>query len=315
MTPSEDTTAAPKQIDLARALHRAAWGFVILACAVVAAGYVQIARSHPDSIGNDAIIYFRATAEWLRGGDPWSVTRDGTTFGGIPPTLILSLPLQPFGEEFARWFWPVSGTLAMVLVVRRYGLSLLWLAWPPFLEGAFRGAVDYTLLGLVATGGGAITALTKPYAAPLLLWERRWAAFVAAGLVAVASFPLLPWPQFISNWTRIEGVIAPQSSNLSAWGHPALMVAAGIALLSLRRDGLILATPALWPHAQLHYSIFSIRIAAASPILALGLAMPIVGAAPAAVVVYAIWRLIDRGGSARVANHNSANGGHRSPVR
>lgn len=269
-------------------LHRSSWGVVALVCALVSAGYVSIAAAHPEALGNDAGLYFRATAEWLDGGDPWTVSRGGTTFGAIPPTLLVSVPLQPFGEEFARWFWPVTGALSMVLIVRSYRLSPLWLLWPPFLEGEFRGAVDYTLLGLVLMGGGAVAVLAKPYSAPALLSQGRRRALIVAGLAALVTVPLVPWRTFVTNWPAIEATVTPQSSNLSAWGSPLLMIATWIALISLRRAGLELFTPGLWPHSQMHYAIFSIRVAATSPILALGLALPFSGAPPLAIIIYAI---------------------------
>lgn len=65
------------------------------------------------------------------------------------------------------------------------------------------------------------------------------------------------------------------------------MAAAGVALLSLGpRLGLRLVVPALWPGAQLHYSIFSVQAAAASAFLALMLSIP--GLAAPGIVIFAI---------------------------
>lgn len=286
-------------------VDRAAWGVVIITCALVSAGYVAILVAHPDSFGNDAIIYFRATGAWLAGADPWSAARDGTTFGGIPPTLLLSLPLQPFGEEAARWFWPLSGAVAMMAALRAWRLHPIWLLWPPFLEGTIRGGVDATLIGATLVGAGALAALTKPYAIPAMLWERRRTAVGSALVAGVVLLVALPWPYFVQRWPAIETVISAQSSNLSAWGDPLAMAAVGLAAVAIRRDILPLLTPGLWPHSQMHYALWSLRFAATNPILALGLALPFRGAPVVAIALYAVMRLtflwLARGTAGRVA--------------
>lgn len=269
--------------------QRAAWGLVVVGCGLVLATYAVIIAAKPQALFQDTQLYFEATATWLAGGDPWAVSHNGIVFAGIPPTLLLNLPLQPFGPGAAYVFWPVAGLVGMLVTLRRFGLSPLWLLWPPVLEGWTAGSPDYALLGLAVVGGGAVAAVAKPYTVPALLGLGRWRAVAIGAGLGLLTVPLLPWGTFIAERDAILGVLAAQAGwHVSAWGSPLLMAAAAIALVSLGRRGLELATPALWPHSQIHYAVFSIRAAATSPILALGFAVPITGAAAWAVIGYAV---------------------------
>jgi hypothetical protein len=273
-------------------LRSAAWGFVVLVCAAVLSTYVVIALSRPEDLFQDTRLYFEATRAWLAGYDPWAVSNNGITFAGIPPTLLLNLPLQPLGPEAAYVFWPTAGLVGLLIALRRFGLSPFWLLWPPVIEGWSAGSPDYALLGLMVIGGGAIAGVAKPYTVPALLAQGRWRAVAVAAGIGLVTLPLLPWATFLAERDAILDVLAEQAWNLSGWGSPLLMIATAIALLSLRAQGLELATPGLWPHSQMHYAVFSIRAAARSPILALGFAVPISGAPAWAIIAYAAFELL-----------------------
>ena len=251
--------------------------------------------NHPEHLFGDASLYFRATEAGLSGGDPWAVRGvSGVQFAGLPTTLLLNLPLIPFGPDAARVFWPVAGLVGWLVVMRRAGLAPWWILFPPFVEGWLPGSPDPALAGLILVGGGAVAAVTKPYSVPALLADRRWLALGAgAGILATTAL-LLPWGRFLGGIDVVTATLDAQALRLSAWGNPPLMLASGLALIALGpRLGLRLATPVLSPSSQLHYSIFSAEAGAKSAFLALALAVP--GAAPYGVVAYAVGtRLLPR---------------------
>jgi hypothetical protein len=91
-------------------------------------------RDHSDHLWIDAHIYFRATEAWLGGADPWRGTYLDIPFAAAPPSLLLNVPLLPFGEGFAVAFWPIANALAIVLLLRRLRLPLWWILFQPILE-------------------------------------------------------------------------------------------------------------------------------------------------------------------------------------
>jgi hypothetical protein len=85
-----------------------------------------------------------------------------------------------------------------------------------------------------------------------------------------------------------------------------------LALVSLGRDGLTLATPALWPHAQSHYYVWSLRTIRKSRILAL--ATSVNSSAPLGVLAVANLRLIQQLRAARLRREAIAAGLEPAPA-
>lgn len=238
----------------------------------------------------DGALYYRATQAWLSGGDPWAATYRGIRFAGYPPSLLLSVPLQPFGEVAAIAFWTIAGGISVLYAVRKYRLPLWWVLFPPAVEGWLGGSPDIALFGLLLVGGGAVTALVKPYAIPAMIGEWRWRAATIALILGLVTIPFLPWSRFFGELSTINATLVGQTYGGTAWGNLLGMVIVTIALVSLGpRLGSGLVTPTLWPSAQLHYSVFSMGYARDSAILALALAVPVPGFAAAGVIVYAIF--------------------------
>src|SRR4051794_11113630 len=274
---------------LGKAAVNFGWLAVVLWSAYYLYGIVSLVIANGEYSFVDARLYYRATATWLSGGDPWAVSVGGIGFGAIPPTLLLNVPFIPFGEGAAVIFWPVAGLVGMGLALRRLKLSIWWLAWPPFMEGWIAGSPDMALLAIGVFGAGAVAAVTKPYSLPWLIADRRWYAIATGLMVALATLPILPWALFLSEFSAISTTLESQSRHLSAWGAPILMVLTGTAVLTLPRREWSLATPGLWPATQLHYAGFAVQVAAKSPILAFGLAIPIAGVIPVSILAYAVW--------------------------
>lgn len=276
------------------------WRFIltqgpVLTVFVLHCVWILPAIVQSESWFSDARLYFRATTAWLDGGNPWATSIHGLSFAGPPPTLLLNLPLIPFGEDVAWAFWPAAGILGIVSVLRRLRLPLWWILFPPIMEGWFAGSPDYALAGLALSGLAWIPALTKPYSTPAILAERGWRPVLIAGMLLVLTFAFLPWALFVESLPLVAATLTRYTHHLSAWGNPFGMVLVSGSLLILgRRLGLGLAVPALWPNAQLHYAVFSMYAASRSPVLAIGLSLPIQGAAPASIIVFAGWTVIAR---------------------
>ncbi len=240
--------------------------------------------AHPYALGGDGVLYYRATEAWVAGGDPWAAADDyGVRYAAPPPALLLSLPLLPLGEHGATIFWWVTGIASMVFAVRRYRLELWWLLFPPFIEGLGPASPDLALLGMVLVGGGALSAATKPYAAPAMLAEGRWRAVLLGGCLVALTLLVLPWAPYLEGWSEISQTLARQSNTggLPPWAW----IVAAVATASLGRRGLAIAVPVLLPGAQPHYAVFSVAAIRTSRWLMLGFALP--GALPLAVVALA----------------------------
>jgi hypothetical protein len=274
------------------------WGFVaywILTITFIGIGLQVLWILGPwgnqqlDDMFLDATLYYRATEAWVAGGNPWAVQLpSGVPFAGPPTTLLLNLPLQPFGEWIARPFWAVAGLAGWLFAMRRLRLAPWWILFPPFVEGWLAGSPDPTLFGLVVAGGGAIAALAKPYSIPTLIADGRWRVLAFAGVIGLITIPLLPWGLFFSQLDAVRDAFASYSRNVSTWGDPVAMAVVAVALVSLGPVlGLRLLVPGLWPGAQLHYLVFSTQAGADSAFLAVALSAP--GLAPLGIVLFAAW--------------------------
>lgn len=296
---AEPLSHAPNRRVIA-ALERAARHVAIALFVAISVAYLlviemQVRWLSTGTLFSDATLYFDATSAWLNGGNPWTTTVDDVSFAGPPTTLLLNLPLQPFGREVAAPFWAIAGMASWLFTIRRLRLAPYWFLFPPFWEGYLPGSPDPALLALILLGAGPLSALAKPYSVPGMLADGRWRAVLVAGALGLATLPLLPWGQFVDNVPEVQAAFATQSRHTSAWGNPPLMIAAGIALLSLgKRRALGMAVPVLWPGAQFHYSIFSIGTGAA--FIGLGVVLTFPYLAPPGVILYAVvmhgWRLI-----------------------
>ena len=106
----------------------------------------------------------------------------------------------------------------------------------------------------------------------------------------VVTAPLLPWGSYIAQFGDLSAALNAQSDGgLSATALPWLIPVAIVALLFAGRERAAwLAVPAVWPATQWYYS--TLAVPALTPVAAALIALPIPGAAVAAVVVVAIQR-------------------------
>ncbi len=274
---------------------RVIWRVLLGIALVLSALWILPFYMDPDHIFVDAHIYYRATAAWVAGGNPWVTTYSGIPFAGIPPTLLLNLPLLLIGEEAAVAVWAVANSLSVVFLVRRLRLPTWTILMLPVLEGWLGAGPDLTLAALAVAGGGWVAVLTKPYSAPAIIAAGRWRQVVLAGAIGVASLPFLPWLMFYESREIVMETFRRFAGHpVSASGNVALMLVVFAALVSVGwRKGLALLTPGVLAQ-QPHYLVFSLSTITRSKILTLAAASPFLHAAAIGVVIFAVHNLVSK---------------------
>lgn len=232
-------------------------------------------------IGGDFNIYRSAALAILDGGDPWStsIVWSGMTFHFAAPPLAAQLFI-PFALMSAPIALVTCYGLALGLAtagLRRLGLPLWWLLFPPMTEGLFAMNPQILLFGLLLIGGGpparwgtrrtgtlltglsrSVAFAAKIYAIAPIIARREWQAVAAClGLLAL-SIAVAPglWATYMSEFGVIsQRIVAESHGGVSAAlllqpsvfadvlpGPEMLRLAAGLAIFGLVAGlGLIVA--------------------------------------------------------------------------
>ena len=248
----------------------------------------------PDVLGIDARHYQRAAEAWLAGGDPWSVTESGIPYAAGPHTLLFYAPTSALPLDGSVAAWMILGVLASVWLVRRLGLPIWWLAFPPLAHAMWNGNPQTIALALLVFGGPVASALAvglKLYAAVPLLTRPR--LLVIGGLALLVVLPFLPWQRYLADGQGVSSHLQSAWDG-SAWRFPILVPPTVLALWILRRQGAEwLAVPAVWPATQFYYVAMALPALVGRPWLAAALALPVPLMAPVVVMVWAgdtVWR-------------------------
>jgi hypothetical protein len=249
--------------------------------------------AYPWAFGGDARVYAQAAGLWLTGQDPWApLPGVAVSLVSHPHLLLFYAPFAGLDPTIVGFTWTIGLLVLSALAIRRLGLPLWWLAFPPLADAIRWGSADALLLPLLVIGPRWLAPIAKPYAGLALLADRRWLDAAISILLGIVLLAVLPWRQFVSHLPDIATEIGLNAQDLSAFGEPVAMVLGVIALASLGwRRGLWLATPVLWPSTQLHYA--AMTVPALSRSVAFFFAVPIPGAPVVGVVVGAIlarWR-------------------------
>jgi hypothetical protein len=247
----------------------------------------------PDVLAVDARHYQRATDAWLSGGNPWAVTEFGINFAAAPHTLLFYVPTHFLPMIVSTWLWMTIGIVASVWVVRRLGLPLWWLLFPPLAHSMWNGNSQTIALALLlVTGPPVARAASAAVAVALKLYTGlalilRWRDLVVAGVVMAVLVLVVPWRQYLDSGLGIA-VHLNTAWNGSAWRFPVLLVPTIGALWVLRRHGAEwLAVPAVWPATQFYYSAMALPALVGRPILAAAFALPMVLLPPITIMVMA----------------------------
>ena len=257
------------------------------------------ATQAPYSFGFDVRLYRLAADAWLTGHDPWLPTllwdraHPAVGYAGPPPTLLPFILLAWIPSDvLILTFALVSGTVA-VWTIRRLGLPLWWMLFPPIVEGIWVGNLNIFVIALLVAGGtvaGAIAAVLKVYAIVPMVLLGRWKPLIAAALIIVVTFPFLPWRAFFDEYPRISAALVSQAwgSTTSVLTSPLAIAGGAIGLAMLGRERAAwLAVPVLWPATQLHYTVLALP--AMTPFLALFGAVYVPGMLGVGVMMYALW--------------------------
>lgn len=238
--------------------------------------------------GSDAQVY-REGAVALLSGSPWEATHNGWRFAAPPLTAMAFLPatLLP-GPVFGVLFVALSG-LGAVLIVRRIGLPMWWIAYPPLVFGVLLG--NPAVLGMTALvmGWPLVGLILRPHLA-LVANRRVLAVFVVLSLLAV-----IVRPDFLTVALTLGSRYSEQSDPVNLWGSP-LMAPALVSLALLwtvdRKAAAWLVMPAVGP--AMGWYGYAMVMPVGSLALALACAIPVSGIGGIAITVFALarwWRL------------------------
>lgn len=249
----------------------------------------------PITFAIDARHYQRAAAAWLSGGDPWQTYEMGVRYASGPHTLLFYAPtnLVPFDISVAAWM--LIGVASAVFVVRRLGLPVWWVAFPPLLHAIWNGNPETLMLALLVMGHPVASALAggvKLYALVQLLFRPRHLV-IAVAFLAVTML-ILPWQQYIAAGGGVADHLN-DSWNGSAARFPVLLIPTIAALWILRaKGGEWWSIPAVWPATQFYYIATVLPAVARRPVLAALAAAPVPLVVPAVVIGLAIQELRSR---------------------
>ena len=236
----------------------------------------------------DMRLYLRGTSEWLNGGDPWSVHFGTMHFSAAPPSLLPMVPFALLPEAVAVPILTVLALIASFWTLRKLGLPLWWIAWPPLVDNLWNLNPQIFLVPLLLGGAAWLAPIVKAYAVvPLLLqWRVRTLAITA--VIGMVTFPILPWATFFQHMGTTTTMLSEQSQGgMSAWIFPVLVPLALVALIVMgRQRASWWAVPALWPSTQWYYSLMAMP--ALTPLTAAILAAPVQGGPAVATIAAAL---------------------------
>ena len=270
--------------------------------------------AHLDTVGVDGRLYYRAAHMWLSGGDPWTAYTQTNTwpvsgqyihelFTGPPPTVLAFVPFTWIPEDLFTVGWLGLTVAATVYALRRLGLPIWWLLFPPVVTGIVSGNPHMVALAVLLCGSNKLRWLAVPlkaYAVFPMLAERQWRALgILAAIVGASVVVFLPlWVQYRLDYAQVnEWLTGPGTAGgFSATRDPRLfaLTAAALGALALidRRAAGWLAVPALWPATQYFYATFALPLRSPWLAAALALAQPKEAAVvPWAIVAYSAARV------------------------
>ena len=250
----------------------------------------------PQVFAIDARHYQKAATAWLAGQDPWQVRELGVLFAAPPHTLLAYAPTSFLPFELAVTLWMVAGVAAAVWTVRRLGLSLWWVAFPPLAHALWNGNPESFVLALLVVNHPLASAgalALKLYVGVQLLFRPRH--LIVAGLIVGLATLVLPWQQYLAAGVseHLEG-----AWNGSAYRFPILLIPTVAALIVLyRKGGEWWSIPAVWPATQFYYVATVLPAVAGKKVLAGIVALPVPLLVPIVVIVLAareLWAMRNR---------------------
>jgi hypothetical protein len=247
----------------------------------------------PDVLAIDARHYQRAASAWLAGGDPFTVMEGQTAYVAGPHTLLFYAPTSVLPLTVATWAWMAAGLVAAVWVVRRLGVPIWWVLFPPLAHAIWNGNPQTISLALLLAGGSiaaSVGVLLKLYTGLALAF--RWRDALIAAVVLIATLPFVPWQLYLDHSATISEHVAT-SWNGSAWRFPVLLPFVVLAIWILRKEGgAWYAVGSLWPGTQFYYVSMALPAIVKRPLVVAALALPVPLMTPVIVMLLAARRLV-----------------------
>ena len=234
----------------------------------------------------DLRLYLRGSAAWLQGQDPWLVHMGTLHYAAAPPSLILMAPFALLPEALAVVILTALAIVASFWTLRRLGLPMWWIVWPPLVDNLWNGNPQLFVVPLLLGPAAFVAPIVKAYGVVPLVFQGRWRMIAATVSIGVVTLPILPWATFVGHLSETTGFLTDQSQGgMSAWFFPILVPFAAVALVVMGRPKASWwFIPALWPATQWYYSLMAMP--AMTALTAAILAAPVQGL-PAAVAVAA----------------------------
>ena len=236
----------------------------------------------------DMRLYLRGTSEWLSGGDPWTIHFGTMHFAAAPPSLLPMVPFALLPEAIAVPILSVLAVVASFWTLRKLGLPLWWIAWPPLVDNLWNLNPQIFLVPLLLGSAAWLAPIVKAYAVVPLIIQWRVRTLAITAVVGVVTFPLLPWATFFQHMATTTTLLSEQSQGgMSAWIFPVLVPFTIVALFAMgRQRASWWAVPALWPSTQWYYSLMAMP--ALTPLTAAILAAPVQGGPAVATIAAAL---------------------------
>ncbi len=175
-------------------------------------------------LGRDFRIYRNAAEAVLSGSDPWAAfdTWNGTMwhFGAPPTAAQLFIPFALIPPEPGLVIFLVASVGLTFLALRRLGLPLWWILFPPMMEGIAAGNPQVPVFALLVVGSGVAAAAARAVAAGLKIYavvpviaRREWRALAATGLLFAVSIILAPslWAEYTANLGAVSGRLVTEA--------------------------------------------------------------------------------------------------------
>ena len=237
-----------------------------------------------DVLAIDARHYQRAASAWLAGANPFTVLEATTPYLSGPHTLLFYAPPSLI---------PLPLAAASVWLVRRLGLPLWWVLFPPLAHSIWNGNPQTIALALLVLGGplaAAVAVGLKLYTGLALAVRPRDA--IVTGLLLMVTLPFVPWQLYLGQGAAAAEHLAT-AWNGSAWRVPFLIPPTLLGLWVLRRKGAEwFAVGALWPATQFYYVAMALPALVKRPMAAAALALPMPLMTPIVVIAVAVVQVV-----------------------
>ena len=236
--------------------------------------------------GRDFRIYRNAALELLAGRDPFGAFApwNGVDWHFAAPPIAAQafVPFALVPEWLGLAVFATLSATVLCFALRRLGLPLWWILFPPVVEGLTAMNPQILVVGLLVIGTSwpsVVAAWLKVYALIPMVARRQFkaVAIVAASMVVSVAISPGPWSEYIARYGEISGRLMSESQggvSATLFLNPQVLplgeglvivgiVAVLVLLVAVRdvRSAGWLAVPLLWPAAEYHYATFALPIA------------------------------------------------------